>query len=376
MDAREGSAFFREEKNMFDMQKVGERIAVLRKKTGMTQAELAEWLGISYQAVSSWERGATMPDISKLVELSRALHTTVDALLSGEAAAAPIQQKTESVADAEETMEVDKTAGSEAAQEMETVEEEEKAQEKRGDFSGSLQDLMADINGRLSDGMDVLRDKLQQMRIEVSGKVKYGEEDGKPVISIPQENKHDRVIIRIEDGGKKEATRGRVSSDTIGALACYMDQETLEDELVQAINDGDDDTVEEIACYLEPDTIERAMDRAQEPLTSEMLEALSTYMGSDVLEECAVQALNEGDEDALEEIICHMDDEVIERALERYAGELTVEMVEILACHASERALDLIIQKCDVEDSDALEELAPYMNQRQMRELLKRMRNS
>lgn len=72
---------------MFNMQEIGARIARMRREQDLTQAELAEHLGISYQAVSSWERGASMPDISKLTDLARELHTTVDMLLSGEEAA-------------------------------------------------------------------------------------------------------------------------------------------------------------------------------------------------------------------------------------------------------------------------------------------------
>ena len=44
---------------MFNMQEVGRTISDLRKKNNMTQMELAERLGISYQAVSSWERGVS-----------------------------------------------------------------------------------------------------------------------------------------------------------------------------------------------------------------------------------------------------------------------------------------------------------------------------
>lgn len=355
METRDSGTFLHQEKNMFDMQKVGERIAALRRKENMTQADLADKLGISYQAVSSWERGATMPDIGKLVELARTLRTTVDALLSGE--------MPEEAAEAEN-----------AAEEKIAEETESEKEETLESFSGSLHDLMTRINGKISDSMKDMRDKLNQMKIEVSGNVKYSEENGKPVITIPAQDQHNRVTIHIED--KKQSSRGRVSSDTIGALACYMDQETLEDELVQAINDGDDDTVEEIACYLEPETIDRAMERADEPLTGDMIEELATYMSHGALEECAVQALNEGDDDTLEEIICHMDSDVIERALERCTETLSCDMVETLACHASELALDLIIQKCDLDDSDVIEELAPYINQRQMRELLKRARNS
>lgn len=64
----------------------------------LTQAELAEKLGISCQAVSSWERGSNMPDIGKLLDLARILNTTVDALLSAQEPAAPVPEKEEAPA--------------------------------------------------------------------------------------------------------------------------------------------------------------------------------------------------------------------------------------------------------------------------------------
>jgi transcriptional regulator with XRE-family HTH domain len=68
-------------KSMFDMRKVGQIIGDLRKKADMTQMELADRLSISYQAVSNWERGQSMPDISKLPELAGILGVNVDTLL-------------------------------------------------------------------------------------------------------------------------------------------------------------------------------------------------------------------------------------------------------------------------------------------------------
>lgn len=69
---------------MFDMNFTGNRIAEARRKNDLTQMELAELLGVSYQAVSSWERGNTMPDISRLPEIAEALGVSVDFLLGGE----------------------------------------------------------------------------------------------------------------------------------------------------------------------------------------------------------------------------------------------------------------------------------------------------
>lgn len=58
-----------------------ERLKMLRKKKDLTQEQLAEYLGISPQAVSRWETGATSPDISALTMLSDLFEITVDELL-------------------------------------------------------------------------------------------------------------------------------------------------------------------------------------------------------------------------------------------------------------------------------------------------------
>lgn len=66
---------------MFETVKIGQTIKALRQKKDMTQMNLADELGVSYQAVSNWERGNSMPDISKLKELSGVLGCTIDELL-------------------------------------------------------------------------------------------------------------------------------------------------------------------------------------------------------------------------------------------------------------------------------------------------------
>ena len=48
-----------------------EKLYELRRASGMSQEELAEKLGVSRQAVSKWESGATQPELSKLIELSK-----------------------------------------------------------------------------------------------------------------------------------------------------------------------------------------------------------------------------------------------------------------------------------------------------------------
>lgn len=61
----------------------GDRISFLRKLKGLTQAQLAEKLGISAQAVSKWESGLSCPDIMMLVPLADIFGVSTDMLLGG-----------------------------------------------------------------------------------------------------------------------------------------------------------------------------------------------------------------------------------------------------------------------------------------------------
>ncbi|MBP3378982.1 MAG: helix-turn-helix transcriptional regulator [Clostridia bacterium] len=49
---------------------IGKRIKELRHKNGVTQDKLAEYLGVTYQAVSKWERDVTSPDVTMLVPIA------------------------------------------------------------------------------------------------------------------------------------------------------------------------------------------------------------------------------------------------------------------------------------------------------------------
>ena len=67
-----------------DQEKIGKFIAACRKEKGLTQAALAEKLGITDRAVSKWETGKSLPDASILMELCELIGTNVNELLTGE----------------------------------------------------------------------------------------------------------------------------------------------------------------------------------------------------------------------------------------------------------------------------------------------------
>lgn len=66
--------------------KLCEKIAALRRREGMTQEELAEMCEVSRQSVSKWESDLALPELDKLLLLSRRFQVPVDVLLKEELA--------------------------------------------------------------------------------------------------------------------------------------------------------------------------------------------------------------------------------------------------------------------------------------------------
>lgn len=88
---------------MFDTMRAARCIRQARIKKNMTQMSLADAMGVSFQAVSNWERGNSLPDIGKLAELCSVLELTVDELLGAKSRTA--QAVTKGVEKKELTME-------------------------------------------------------------------------------------------------------------------------------------------------------------------------------------------------------------------------------------------------------------------------------
>lgn len=67
-----------------DQEKIGKFIMTKRKEKNLTQEQLAESLGVSINAVSKWERGICLMDMSLLKPLGNILGVNVIDILSGE----------------------------------------------------------------------------------------------------------------------------------------------------------------------------------------------------------------------------------------------------------------------------------------------------
>ena len=65
-------------------EKFGKLIKEIRKKYNLTQKDLADKYHVTYQAVSKWENGKNMPDVTILKEISRDYNVSLDDLIDGE----------------------------------------------------------------------------------------------------------------------------------------------------------------------------------------------------------------------------------------------------------------------------------------------------
>lgn len=67
-----------------DQERIGQFIKKIRQDNKLTQKELADKLGVTYQAVSKWENGKNVPDIAILKEMSKMFNIDIDEILDGE----------------------------------------------------------------------------------------------------------------------------------------------------------------------------------------------------------------------------------------------------------------------------------------------------
>lgn len=74
---------------------LGEQIQTLRKAAGLSQEELGERLGVARQSVSKWESGSTVPELDKLIAMSKLFGVPVGGLLGLEESEGPDQELTE-----------------------------------------------------------------------------------------------------------------------------------------------------------------------------------------------------------------------------------------------------------------------------------------
>lgn len=87
--------------------KIGENIKLYRKEKNFTQEQLSEAMGVTVGAVSKWESGASVPDISIIMELADFFEVSVDALLGFEMRQNSAAKSAERISNLEKNKEYD-----------------------------------------------------------------------------------------------------------------------------------------------------------------------------------------------------------------------------------------------------------------------------
>jgi len=327
---------------MFDTMKTAHAIKSARIKKNMTQMNLADEMGVSYQAVSNWERGNSMPDISKLGQLCEILEISMNELLGNEKQGKTLEKVinvsfgNKSGSNSSEAGDVEKITIDELQDIVSMVppqdtkriiEENVKEKEKL-----NLNAIIGMAPFLDDDYLDELID-----RIDVTEQI--GDLVGlAPFLSDEALDK--AAMLYIKNGKTQDGIRGLVG------LAPFMAEETLDKIVMGCLenNHGEDDVngIIELGPFLEEGTIEKAL--------MYYMQCGNSQAGLRGMEGLAVFA----DEDSLD------------RLVDAYlAGEITKEGMQKIAsivCFLPEKTVRKMAEwAMKSGDIKLIQDIAPFM---------------
>lgn len=308
---------------MFDTMAIAKHIKRARIDKNMTQLQLADMMGVSYQAVSNWERGNSMPDISKLADLCNALGLTVNELLG-------MEEKT--VAAVTKAMEQEEMTVEELKEVAPMLPPEQMKEQVENKWSIHLPDMSF-----LNKIPDMVKDALSEenlAKMKASGNVHV-------VISEKQPSAKEKSNGAGKKGKKK------VDLYALAELAPFLDEEYL-NQLVLEADLSDLDGLDELAPFLCKETLRTIAQRT---------------------DAC--------DLDELVDIVSFLDDDTVDLLIRRCLEEDEGDMIEELVPFARQATLDGIVEKlmadnADFEDLDwDVSEIYPFLSKPMVLKLAK-----
>lgn len=222
---------------MFDMNRIGKAIRTARIEKNMTQMELADQMGVSFQAVSNWERGSSMPDIAKLETLSQILDLDIHLLLGGQSQASMAVEKV--LTEPEAVLSVKELA--EVAPIL------------------SPDQVHAEVNKATQDGG-----------------AKTTLKDISPLLPFLDEDMTDEII-------------GNIHYDSLAELACaapFLSESQL-DALVCKADTSDWEGILALAPFLSGDTLDSLAERCMERVDAHKLTQLAPFLSEQTLSRIA-----------------------------------------------------------------------------------------
>lgn len=306
------------------MMNIGKTIASLRKANNMTQSEVADVLGVTYQAVSKWERDESLPDITMLPRIADLFHISIDQLLRGSFEMQPneIQQAKEIIHEAAIDDEEADAVYQNRITEMDNERFDEAMKNHEHVDSEELADMISDY---------------------------FNNEFSKAFENMAPFMKPDKISKMIQRRKPKFSSFSKTSYE-------YLDDETI-NQLIESIHEVDEEILEkliELIPQCSKESKDKIVDLMMQSDTFINLEDLLPFLDQKQIERLLRKAI-ENDEN-IDELIDNIED---------YLPFLNNENKDLM--------IDTIISM-ESENID-FEDLLPFLDQKQIKRLLEKVIN-
>lgn len=144
---------------------IGKTIADYRKAANMTQSEVADKLGVTYQAVSKWERDESLPDITMLPKIADLFNISIDNLLRGS-----FEMKEEKEVETAKQI-IEEAAVSETEKDNDSKEEIDLTETIFSEVEQEIEDNLIDVSGLLEQLAPLMKPNQLDRVISKLGKV-------------------------------------------------------------------------------------------------------------------------------------------------------------------------------------------------------------
>lgn len=337
---------------MFDVEKIAKTIKEKRIEKNMTQLALADYMGVSYQAVSNWERGNSMPDISKLEDLCKILDVTVEELLGMETSAAETAKKIIENSEEISMEEIAKVAPILPPKILMEKTEKAKSKTERINFEALAEiaeyiegDYFDEIISEYLDKTDSIKDFEQIFEI-----IEYLSEDAVIKIIEKTEPKDlDKLADCIEDFGTK-------------ALDLFTEK-CIKNERFDVISDN--------AEFFGTETLSAIVDGGiEEGKTSDLFELIEQLSEREVIK--IIENADAKDLEKLGEYADEFGTKAIDLFAEKCIENDRFDIISECAYDFSEKTLSLIIDdRIEKKRISDLSEMYEYLSQSQLKRIAK-----
>ena len=289
---------------MFDTIKVAKRIRDGRNAKNMTQMELADKLGVSFQAVSNWERGASMPDISKLTDLSEILSISISDLLGSEDKSSISVEKVIEKEDLEISELID-VAPIVPPKTIEETVKEKKSKVKVDELVALAPFLSSKALSELVEDLEV--------------------EDVSSLVALAPFLEEETLSTLLN---KHEIT----DSDDLVAFAPFLDEDELSEIVMNSLEKGCECNINALSPFLSEECLEEYVMKAisSPSFSFSSIEGVLPHLDSSVVSSIFTALLEKGEKDNLVSLAPFMDGDDLEGVISHAIDKHQMEMKDIM----------------------------------------------